>query len=404
MLRSYHPLVGDRRAVVNKTRQRKTPMQDRDFSRGFLPTPDPLVRLSEPFGEWEEVAHDLSKLALSTALRPTLERLPAFPVTELHTQRACERAMSMLSFMANLYVFAPDQPIATQLPKPLAVAWYRLATRLGRPPMLTYASQTLYNWRRLDPHGPIAVGNLAMIQNFLGGMDEEWFVTLHVNIEAAAGRGLSALLPAQEAVLQQDTRGLAGYLSELTASLQTMHALLRRMPERCHPDTYYHRVRPYMFGWKNNPDLPHGMRYDGVAAYKDQAQQFRGETGAQSSVLYAFDAALGIQHELDAMRAYLLEIRDYMPVQDRACIAMLERGPAIRDYVRQHRFSAPSLREAYNEAVRTLAQFRQLHLEYATRYILQPARAEKTAAVGTGGTPFTVSLQKHCDQTLAHLV
>ena len=157
-------------------------MKDRDFSRGFLPTPDPLVRLPEPFTEWEEVADELSKLALNTSLRPTLERLPAFPVTELHTQRACERAMSMVSFMANLYVFAPDQPIATRLPKPLAVAWYQLATRLGRPPMLTYASQTLHNWRRLDPHGPVAVGNLTMIQNFLGGMDEEWFVTLHVNI------------------------------------------------------------------------------------------------------------------------------------------------------------------------------------------------------------------------------
>ena len=248
------------------------------------------------------------------------------------------------------------------------------------------------------------VGNLAMIQNFLGGMDEEWFVTLHVNIEAAAALGLSVLLPAQEAVLQEDTRALEGYLLDLTETLQTMAALLQRMPERCHPDTYYHRVRPYMFGWKNNPDLPHGMLYDGVEAYGDQPQEFRGETGAQSSIIYAFDAALGIKHEFDEMRAYLLEIRDYMPVQDRAYIEMLERGPAVREYVRQHRSTAPSLREAYNEAVRALYEFRQLHLDYAAMYILKPARAEKTAAVGTGGTPFTVYLKKHFDETLAHLV
>ena len=56
-------------------------------------------------------------------------------------------------------------------------------------------------------------------------------------------------------MLKQDSQGLAGYLLELAASLRTMQALLRRMPERCQPDTYYHRVRPYMFGWKNNPDL-----------------------------------------------------------------------------------------------------------------------------------------------------
>ena len=107
---------------------------DRDFSRGFLPTPDPLIRLPETFGEWEAVAQDLSKLALNTALRPTLERLPPFPLAALRTERESERAMSMVSFMANLYVFAPDRPIATRLPAPLAVAswvWRRMRPRVS---------------------------------------------------------------------------------------------------------------------------------------------------------------------------------------------------------------------------------------------------------------------------------
>jgi hypothetical protein len=44
-------------------------------------------------------------------------------------------------------------------------------------------------------------------------------------------------------------------------------------------------------------------------------------------VIYAFDAILGIEHEQDAMRAYLNEMRDYMPVQDRTSIEALEQGP-----------------------------------------------------------------------------
>jgi len=379
-------------------------LRDRDLSRGFLPADDPLVRLAEPFREWEEVARDLSKLALSTSLRPTLEHLPPFPVTELRTPREYERAMTMLSFMANLYVFAPDHPLVTRIPKQLAVAWYEVATHLGRPPMLTYASQTLHNWRRIDPQGPITVGNLAMIQNFLGGMDEEWFVTVHVNIEAEAGRGLSVLLPAQEAVIQEDTRALEGYLLDLAVTLRAMDTILQRMPERCDPNIYYHRVRPYMFGWKNNPNIPNGMLYEGVEAYGGRPQEFRGETGAQSSVIYAFDAALGIEHEFDEMRAYLTEMRDYMPAHDRAFIETIERGASVREYIVRHRSAAPSLRDAYNESVRTLYQFRRLHLEYAATYILKPAGAEKTAAVGTGGTPFTLYLKKHIDETIAHLL
>lgn len=47
-------------------------------------------------------------------------------------------------------------------------------------------------------------------------MDEEWFTTVHINIEAAAGRGLAVLLPAQAAVEQDDATALAGYLNETT--------------------------------------------------------------------------------------------------------------------------------------------------------------------------------------------
>ena len=57
--------------------------------------------------------------------------------------------------------------------------------------MLSYASYALDNWRRLDPASPIELGNIALLQNFLGGLDEEWFVLVHVDIEAKAGKALA---------------------------------------------------------------------------------------------------------------------------------------------------------------------------------------------------------------------
>jgi indoleamine 2,3-dioxygenase len=260
----------------------------------------------------------------------------------------------------------------------------------------------MVNWRRIDPQGPVAVGNLTLLQNFLGGMDEEWFVTLHINIEAIAGPALAALLPAQIAVTQEDDDTLIRQLLTIADTLQAMHDLLGRMPERCDPYIYYHRVRPFMFGWKDNPDLPQGIIYEGVAAYNNRPVQLRGETGAQSGIIPALDASLGIQHERDEMRVYLGEMRDYMPPRDRAFIEQVEQGPSIRAYIAARQPNAPQLREAYNLALEKLTQFRTRHIEFATLYILKPAQT--TQAVGTGGTPFTFYLKKHIKETKAHLL
>lgn len=379
-------------------------MTQRDFTRGFLPPQDPLPRLPQPFAEWEAVAQELSKLLLSRQIRPAIEQLPPFPVAQLHSERELWRAMTMLCYMGSLYVLAPDHPVATRIPQPLAVAWHAVATRLGVYPMLSYAWQAMYNWRRLNPAEPVEVGNLTLNQNFLGGMDEEWFVTLHINIEAQAGGALSVLQPAQTAVSHHDIPSLESHLLTIAATLGTMSALLRRMSERCDPYIYYHRVRPFMFGWKDNPDIPQGMIYEGVAEYGGRPQQFRGETGAQSGIIPAFDAALGIVHEFDSMRAYLMEMRDYMPPADRAFVKDLENGPAIRTFVQAQKAAHPSLRDAYNTAVQALHEFRQLHVEYAAMYIIKPAQGNKQGDVGTGGTPFTVYLKKHMKETAVHLL
>ena len=376
----------------------------RDLTHGFLPPEDPLSRLPEPFEDWEQTGDALPKLALSRYIRSVVEDLPPFPADRLNTLAEHERAMSLLSFLANMYVFAPDHSVATAIPQNLARAWYAVSCRLGRLPMLTYASQVMYNWRRFDRRGPVEVGNLHMMLNFLGGMDEEWFVTIHVHIEAVAGRALAALIPGQEAVARGETETVVRALDAVTETLHDMRTVLERMTERCDPNTYYHRVRPYMFGWKNNPELPDGMVYTGVEAYGSRPQRFRGETGAQSAVIYAVDGFLGIEHGYDEMRAYLIEMRDYMPVQDRYFIETVEQGASVRAFVLERKNDPPGLRKAYNAAVAALYEFRRLHIEYAAMYVLKPGQRENKGHVGTGGTPFTVYLKKHIDETLAHRI
>lgn len=378
-------------------------MTPNNLSRGFLPTTDPLIHLPAACAEWEALGDELPKLVLSDHLRTRVEAMPPFPLAALEMEAAYWRTATLLAYITSLYVLGGlSGPPAKRIPAVLAIPFQQVAAHLDIPPILSYALQAMRNWRRIDPEGPVAVGNLTLLQNFLGGMDEEWFVTLHINIEAVAGRALSVLPPAQTAVTQADDETLIQHLVAVAETLQAMYDLLGRMTERCDPYIYYHRVRPFMFGWKDNPALPEGIIYEGVTAYGGQPVQLRGETGAQSGVIPALDAALGIRHQRDEMRVYLMEMRDYMPPRDRTFVTQLEQGPSIRAYVNERRTANPSLRDAYNLALEKLIQFRSRHIEFATLYILKPAQA--TEAVGTGGTPFTFYLKKHIKETETHLL
>jgi len=281
----------------------------------------------------------------------------------------------------------------------LAAPWHQVAESLGRPPVLSYSSYALHNYFRFDPSREIECGNLALIQNFLGGIDEEWFILIHVEIERKAGPAMAALSACLDAAEEADAERLEALLMQVESSLRAMYAALRRMPEWCEPFIYYHRVRPYIHGWKNHPDLPEGVIYEGVEAYGGRPQQFRGETGAQSSIVPALDAMLGVGHKEDVLSTYLREMRYYMPPAHRAFIEALEKRESVRPFAQ--RAGRRPLTSAYNACVEALENFRSLHFEYAATYIFQQAQtdAKNPHAVGTGGTPFMEYLKKHRDET-----
>ena len=375
-------------------------------TRGFLPAEDPMSELPEgadpALAAWNDLGRNLSKWLLTPHLRTAIHDLPPFPSHKLASDAERWRAASLLAYATSLYLIGPpigNRPLR-QIPAVLAVPLVELTTQLGVPPILSYGLQSIYNWRRLDRAGPLEAHNLTLLQNFLGGMDEEWFVTLHIEIEAAAAPALQALVLAQDAVTQHDDAALVIHLETISRTLDKMHAILGRMQERCDPYIYYHRVRPFMFGWKDNPDLPGGVLYEGVERFGGKPVEFRGETGAQSSIVPAIDATLGIEHERDEMRVYLIEMFDYMPPAHRHFIAQRAAGPSLRSYVQTEMGAKPALREAYNGAVESLTRFRTRHIEYAALYILKPAKTEE--AVGTGGTPFTFYLKKHIAETKRH--
>ncbi|MHC9063627.1 PrnB family protein [Nitrospira sp. CMX1] len=380
--------------------------------RGFLP-PDPCESLPD-CPTLNLLSHELPKLLSARQVRRFIDEQPVLlpSIPSSWREDDYRTAMRILSFAGHAYVWeTPGQP-AAKLPSQLARLWYELGRKLGRPPVLSYASYALDNWRRLDNAKPVQLDNIVLLQNFLGGLDEEWFVVVHIQIERQAGPGLEGLLRAINGAANKNDEEVLLGLQALASAQTAMRDTLLRMKERCDPYVYYTRVRPYIHGWKNSPSLPNGLIYDKIETYAQQPQQFRGETGAQSSIVPCLDAGLGICHAPDPLTVYLQEMREYMPPRHRAFLGALEsqhdsQGRAILSgYVRDRRQNHHELWSAYCTCVDLLAQFREIHIGYADSYINRQHQTSSTnpTAVGTGGTPFMTYLQKHLDETRQAIV
>jgi indoleamine 2,3-dioxygenase len=140
--------------------------------------------------------------------------------------------------------------------------------------------------------------------------------------------------------------------------------------------------------------------YEGVS---ERPYIFAGGSAAQSSLLQAIDAALGVVHEDEKTRPFLLEMRRYMPPHHRRFVTDLAAGPTLRPFVQAHQQSHPTLTDSYNLCLQKLATFRKLHLEISVRYILHQA-PDAAAAKGTGGTSFVPFLSQARKETKAAVI
>jgi indoleamine 2,3-dioxygenase len=346
---------------------------------------------------WYSLAASLPKTLLTGKFKELLEHLPDF---EEDTTTPPEFSMLILSYLGHAYLWG-DVKVPQHLPKNLALAWTMVAQQTGRPPILSYPSYCLYNHRVINPEEMPFIGNIEMIQNFLGGADEDWFILIHVDIEARAAQAIRAIPSLLLSAVNHDITELIAGLQEVQLGLSAVNTTMNRMPEYCNPYIYYTRVRPYIFGTKNNPDLPNGLIYEGC--FDNAPQFYRGETGAQSSIVPTMDGLLGVFHKDDPLKDYLMEMRTYMVPAHCRFIEVVENTSQIRQRVQENKENQ-ALVAIYNACVDELFKFRAKHLEYAATYIHKQAlQANNSNVVGTGGTPFMEYLAKHRDETLVQL-
>ncbi len=351
---------------------------------GFLPAHAPATsfRRFPEFAPLDELGQNLPSLLQDRDFRRLISNtaIPHWAIDEPSVDDLPELRLYYvrLGFLASAYVNQVGEPKANVLPRNVAVPLARVAKLLGRPPILSYDGYALFNWKRFDPNGPIALGNIDTIQNFVHMYDEHWFILVHVEIEALAAGLLAAIDDAASAASQSDRSGVRVALQKVAACVWRQVNVLRRIPEKMDPALYYRTFRPYISFFQ-------GVLYEGV---EPQPASYRGETGAQSSIVPTLGAFMKVPHQATGLTNHLLDMRNYMPVEHRALIDEVERMPDVRPLADA---------DVYNEVLEAMATFREVHYGWAHQYINQWT----TDPRGTGGTPYMHWLKQLIDETRA---
>jgi indoleamine 2,3-dioxygenase len=352
-----------------------------DPARGFLPPQDPCERIGlEKYFIWEDVADELPKLlgVRLPQVREILLGLPLLSTTELQSSKDLYRAHFLLSLFAHAYVWG-GIPVVDYIPENIAVPLWEVSCRLDAPPILCYFDIVLYNWRRLDEKAAITMANIGTLNNFFDGRDESWFYLITVEIEAMGAEGIIPVYQTNRDIkncsfpLNGDASGCRDFVESSTAFLDSitrsfeqiaavisnMTQSLAQMKEGCDPYIFFHRVRPFLSGWKSNPAVPNGVRYIGVREKWDNRQtncdssklgnsgecpidqfpfqEFSGGSAAQSSLLPLFDMALGVDHSAHdagpSSNRFLYHMRQYMPKPHRKFLEDFEKELVIRPFI-----------------------------------------------------------------------
>jgi indoleamine 2,3-dioxygenase len=284
-----------------------------------------------------------------------------------------------LGFVASGYINQVGQAPATLLPKNIAEPFCHACKLLNRPPILSYDGYALFNWKRFDPAGPIALGNIDTIQNFVHLYDEHWFILVHVEIEALAADVLAGIEAGGLAVSRGDREALDAALSKIAESVRKQAAVLQRIPEKMDPHVYYRAFRPYIRFFEN-------VVYEGVV---NAPMSYRGETGAQSSIMPALVAFMKIPHQASMLTNHLADMRNFMPADHRQYLEDVSKLPDPKPL---------ASKEPFNAMLEAIAQFREIHFGWADLYIHQRVADPR----GTGGTPYRQWLQQLIDETRGH--
>ncbi|KAG8202639.1 hypothetical protein GWM34_02267, partial [Candida africana] len=363
---------------------------------GFLPSKLPLERLPQEYYQpWENIVNNLPSLILTKRIRAIIDKLPVLETTHLTSDEEYRRAYQILGFLAHAYIWGTDTP-TDKLPSQIATPWIKVSDHLGLPPIATYASLCLWNFKQIMPSDDIwDLDNLTTINTFTGSIDESWFYLVSVYFEHKGALAITTGLDAIKCAYDNNNKGLVENLQQLAEAIDSLGSVLMKMEEMCDPHVFYFRIRPYLAGWKNMTEV--GLK--GVYYGEEKTvRNYAGGSNAQSSLIQFLDILLGVKHYstgerplpfkastgVGAENGFMNEMREYMPGNHQKFLSKIQEITNINQYVLDHKDSHPELVLSYDACLAMLKLFRDKHIQIVTRYVV--LQAKKTEKMGSSST------------------
>ncbi|RAH70112.1 indoleamine 2,3-dioxygenase family protein [Aspergillus aculeatinus CBS 121060] len=305
------------------------------------------------------------------------------------------------SFLASSYLLEPcwenwcknpDQGYGLGrdiLPKSVARPMYHCAKILNIPPFMSYAAAySLFNYTLADPSKGLDYPNLRLVRAFEKGLDpkssEAGFILTHVDMVKESNGLISGALKVVDNVEQGDRSVVNDGFREILASMEKIEASMEDMWANSKPQDYL-SFRVFIFGITSQSMFPNGVIYDGIL--DNQPLFFRGESGANDSMIPLLDHLCQIPMPSTPLTKILHEFRAYRPLPHREFLAYMN---SKSEEVGTRNFAVQDTETAilFLKTLNHVRSFRWRHWLFAREYIIR--RTPHPTA--TGGSPIVTWL------------
>jgi len=375
------------------------------YDNGFLPLHEPLERLPAPFEKMNDIL-DRMPVELENGGKGLLydgrlgdvikKELPQYDLKLIDSanNQLLAALYRDLTFLCSAYLLEPCDVNYRKkgeyglgrdhLPASIAVPMVRVAERLNAKPYMEYAiSYALYNWKRADKSKGMQYENLRLIRKLHGGAAESGFILVHVAMVAHTGTQVKntdrVIKAAETKSREQMNEALRDYHANLIAINQAMDTMWNRSQSRD-----YMKLRTFIMGTKDQPMFPNGVVYEGVS---DKPTQYRGESGANDSIIPTCDNLFDLNFPTNPMTGILLDFRSYRPKTHEAYLEEIKaRSRAAK--VKEFCLADANTAVLYLSNVDMNREFRMRHWNFTKEYIIK----QSDHPVATGGSPITTWL------------
>ncbi|KAK4228754.1 hypothetical protein QBC38DRAFT_413977 [Podospora fimiseda] len=399
-------------------------------SRGFLPRMDPIAVLPDEFEPLESILQRMPVKTLSG--EPGLlahGKLGETVMAELpdlteHMEKYKENLPLMnalyrdYSFLASAYLLEPchmrfikNEPYGLArdvLPACIARPIARCAEITKFKPFMEYAgSYALYNYYLSNPSLPLTdPSNPRLIRAFEHGLDptssEAGFVLVHIAMVAHSPQLISGVLSALSSIPTSNRPQLNSSLTQMLSSLKLINEKMETMWSRSKPRSYT-SFRTFIFGITSQSMFPHGVIYEGVDEFEGKPQSFRGESGANDSIIPLVDNFLGVKMPDTPLTEILKDFREYRPSNHRGFIEWV-KAKAEEIGIREWALfgddeGVEESRRLWIKLLDQIREFRWRHWCFAREYILK----QTSHPTATGGSPIVTWLPNQLGAVLEEM-